>query len=126
MRRVAVGMIVIVCGLWGAFTGWEPRGALQAQQVQAQQIQAQQVQPAVKPLVLSDGLIALSSDTADGHQQVVVIDSKTKGMSVYHIDHKTGTSTLKSVRNLQADLEMDEYNTDNPLPREIRAILNKR
>jgi hypothetical protein len=47
-------------------------------------------------------------------------------MSVYHIEHKTGTISLKSGRNLVADLEMDEFNTEHPLPRDVRAILNKR
>jgi hypothetical protein len=82
--------------------------------------------PAVKPLVLSEGLMALSSDTADGRQQVTVIESKKRVMSVYHIDHKSGVITLKSVRDISADLMMDEFNTDSPFPREIRAILSKR
>lgn len=90
------------------------------------QAQPAPVPASVKPLMLADGILAFSSDTADGFQQVVVIDTKTKAMSVYHIAHKTGTSTLKSARNLQADLELDEYNTENPVPREIRAMLNKR
>ena len=47
-------------------------------------------------------------------------------MSVYHIEQTTGTISLKSVRNIRADLQMDEFNTDSPLPREIRAILTKR
>lgn len=89
-------------------------------------VQAQQVPAAVKPLMLADGLMALSSDTADGFQQIAVIDSKTRVMSVYHVEHKSGSIALKSVRNLSADLEMDEFNTEQPLPRDIRAILNKR
>ena len=122
MRQVAVGFVVVIMGTLVVANGFAPRAGLHAQQVAP----INQPTPAVKPLVLSDGLIALSSDTADGHQQVVIIDSKTRGMTVYHIDHKTGTSTLKSARNIQADLEMDEFNTDSPLPREIRAVLNKR
>jgi hypothetical protein len=71
-------------------------------------------------------LIALSSDAANGPQQVAVIDPKSRVMSVYHIDHSTGMISLKSVRNIHADLLMDEFNTGNPLPREIRAILKQR
>ncbi len=116
MRQALLGIVIVTFVGLGVF-GWSnPRGQLQAQQVPA----------AVKPLVLADGLMALSSDTADGRQQVVVIDSKTRVMSVYHIEHKTGTITLMSVRSLAADLEMEEYNTGQPLPREIRAIQNKR
>jgi hypothetical protein len=116
MRNVAMGLVLITVVGLGALDWTSSRCGLQAQQIP----------PAVKPLVLADGLIALSSDTADGRQQVAVIDSKTKVMSVYHIEHKSGTITLKSVRSLLADLEMDEYNTEQPLPRDIRAILNKR
>ena len=116
MRQAIVGIcVVFLFGLGGMGLN-HPSAELNAQQVPS----------TVKPLMLADGLIALSSDTADGRQQVAVIDSKTRVMSVYHIEHKSGSISLKSVRNLAADLEMDEYNTEQPLPRDIRAILNKR
>jgi hypothetical protein len=116
MRQVVLGILVLTL-LGFVLLGWSnSRGELQAQQVP----------PAVKPLVLADGLIALSSDTADGRQQVAVIDSKTRVMSVYHIEHKTGAISLTSVRSLAADLEMEDFNTLRPFPSEIRAMLNKR
>ena len=71
-------------------------------------------------------LIALSSDISDGRQQITVIDPGSRVMSVYHIEHTSGAITLKSVRNIRSDLLMDEYNTNSPLPREIRAILKQR
>ena len=71
-------------------------------------------------------LIALSSDAAEGCQQVVVIDTQNQAMTVYHVEHEKGTISLRSVRNIHADFLMDEYNTDVPLPREIRAILKQR
>jgi len=74
----------------------------------------------------SGDLIALGSDVAEGRQQVTVIDTRSLVMTVYHIEHATGTIALKSVRNIQADLLMDEYNTASPLPREIRAILKQK
>lgn len=116
MRQAGLGIIVVIVLGLGLLEWTTSRG----------KVQAQQLPPAVKPLVLADGLIALSSDTADGHQQVAVIDSKSRVMSVYHIEHKTGTIALKSVRSLAADLEIDQYNTDSPLPQEVRAMLNKR
>lgn len=116
MRQAVLGMFLVVLVSLAVSIGNSPRT----------EVQAQQPPPAVKPLVMADGLIALSSDTADGRQQVAVIDSKTRVMSTYHIEHKTGSISLKSVRNIAADLEMEEFNTDHPLPREIRAILNKR
>ncbi len=71
-------------------------------------------------------LIALNSDVEQGRQQIVVIDTKSRVMSVYHIEHATGVISLKSVRNIHADLLMDEFNTESPLPKEIRAILDQR
>jgi hypothetical protein len=72
------------------------------------------------------GLIALGGTIVEGHQQIAVIDTKTYAMTVYHVDQTSGAISLKSVRNIQADLMMDEYNTDSPLPKEIRAILKQR
>ncbi len=74
----------------------------------------------------SSELIALSSDGPEARQQVTVIDPKTRVMSVYHISHGDGTITLMSVRSIAADLLMDEYNTNSPLPRDIRAMLSNR
>lgn len=79
--------------------------------------------PAIRP---QGNLIALNSDVEEGRQQIVVIDAKSRVMSVYHIDHATGVISLKSVRNIHADLLMDEFNTESPLPKEIRAILDQR
>ncbi len=71
-------------------------------------------------------LIALSSPAAEGRQQVVVIDPRLRSMSVYHIESATGEIALKSVRRFHWDLEMEEFNGQRPLPREIRAMLEQR
>lgn len=110
MRNTALG-VLLVAGLIGVIVGDVWRTGLHAQH----------------PLPRSTGeLIALNSDVEEGRQQIVVIDSKSRVMSVYHIDHATGVISLKSVRNIHADLLMDEFNTDSPLPKEIRAILDQR
>jgi hypothetical protein len=44
-------------------------------------------------------------------------------MCIYHVDPATGVVALKSVRNIQWDLMMDEFNGVSPLPREIRSML---
>ncbi len=71
-------------------------------------------------------LITLTSTTPDNRQQLIVIDPRTRAMSVYHIDTTTGVVSLKSVRNFQYDLLMSEFNCVSPMPREIRAMLEKR
>lgn len=72
----------------------------------------------------SGDLIALSAEGASGHQQIAIVNSRTQVLGIYHVAYDTGEITLKSVRNMEADLKMDEFNTANPLPREIRAMLS--
>ena len=76
--------------------------------------------------VPSSELIALNSENADGNQQVVLIDPKSHVMSVYHVARSSGTITLRSVRNVHWDLQMDEFNSGTPSPQEIRAMLDSR
>ncbi|MEQ8790284.1 MAG: hypothetical protein RIC55_28570 [Pirellulaceae bacterium] len=71
-------------------------------------------------------LIALSHDLGEGRQQVTVIDPKMRVMAVYHVDPTSGEITLKSVRNIHWDLQMEEFNGVNPSPRDIRALLEQR
>ena len=78
------------------------------------------------PVAPTGQLIALTSDIPGTHQQITVIDAKSRIMSVYHVANATGVISLKSVRNISADLMMDEFNTESPLPREIRAILSSK
>jgi len=76
---------------------------------------------------VQDGqLIAFTSDSAEGVQQLIVIDPKTHVLSVYHVPRSTGQVKLKSVRNIHWDLQMDEFNGEAPSPREIRSLLKPR
>jgi hypothetical protein len=71
-------------------------------------------------------LIALSADSGKGFQQVTLIDPKRRVMSVYHIDFASGEIALKSVRNVNWDLQMEEFNGISPSPREIRNLHERR
>jgi hypothetical protein len=70
----------------------------------------------------SADLLALSHDGGDGRQQITVVDPKQRVMAVYHIDRATGALALKSVRSLQWDLQIEDYNSSSPAPRDIRAL----
>jgi hypothetical protein len=70
-------------------------------------------------------LLALSMDV-EGRQQVTVVDPRRQVMAVYHIDRNTGSITLRSVRNVQWDMVMEDFNSGNPTPREIRSIADQR
>lgn len=70
----------------------------------------------------SPDLMAMSHEGGDGRQQITVIDPKQRVMAVYHVDRATGGLALKSVRNLTWDLQIEDYNSGSPAPRDIRAL----
>lgn len=74
----------------------------------------------------SDSLVALSFDLGEGRQQVTLVDPKTRVLAVYHIDRATGALNLRSVRQVHWDMQMDEFNSGSPTPREIRALAERR
>jgi hypothetical protein len=78
--------------------------------------------PAQDRVANSPDLLALSHDGGDGRQQITVVDPRQKVMAVYHVDRATGALALKSVRNLQWDLQIEDYNSTSPAPRDIRAL----
>jgi hypothetical protein len=117
MRNVVLGIVAGFVVVW----------VFSSSERQPNQLFAQYPATAGADAVSASGdLIALGSDVAEGRQQVTVIDPRSLVMTVYHVEHATGTISLKSVRNIRADLLMDVYNTASPLPREIRAILKQK
>jgi hypothetical protein len=70
--------------------------------------------------------LALWSDGNGGPPQLLVLDSRTRALAVYHVDRASGQVVLKSARNLQADLLLDEFNSGEPSPQEIRSLLPPR
>jgi hypothetical protein len=59
----------------------------------------------------------------DGTQQLVLVDTSIKSIAVYQVAPTTGVITLRSVRRIDADFSLDEYNGSDPTPEKIRAIL---
>lgn len=74
----------------------------------------------------SDALIALSFDGGNNRQQVTIVDPKARVVAVYHIDPASGSFTLRSVRNVNWDLQMEDFNSASPTPREIRNLAEQR
>ena len=75
----------------------------------------------------ADSLLSHSVELLDGRQQITLIDSRTRAIAVYQVDPRTGALALKSVRNINWDLQMDEFNSGgNPSPKEIRSLLEQR
>lgn len=79
--------------------------------------------PAVKT---GSQLIVVPAPAAGNAQLLTVIDPKLCVMSVYRIDLTTGKIALCSVRNIRWDLQLMYLNNEDPLPHEIRALLEQR
>ncbi|MGC4003578.1 MAG: hypothetical protein QM811_10775 [Pirellulales bacterium] len=59
-------------------------------------------------------------------QVLTVVDSAARQVCVYHLDTTSGLLTLKATRSIVYDLQLKEFNTANPLPSEIRTLLEQR
>jgi hypothetical protein len=106
---VLLVLAVLVVGVVGFADAQAPRAASHERAVQDR-------------AASSPDLLALSHDGADGRQQVTIVDPRQRVMAVYHIDRVTGALQLKSVRSLQWDLQIEDYNSGSPAPRDIRAL----
>jgi hypothetical protein len=67
-------------------------------------------------------LIANVASTDGGPQIVTVIDPTQRVLAVYHVDKTSGEIALKSVRNLTWDLQLLDFNSQKPLPKDIRDM----
>ncbi len=54
---------------------------------------------------------------------ITVIDPRQRVMGIYLVDRGTGKIMLKSVRNFTWDLQMTNYDCDDPQPQDIRSGL---
>lgn len=70
--------------------------------------------------------IVVPTTLGEKTQVLTVIDPKRQALGVYHVELATGKIALRAVRNLQWDLQVAYLNNENPLPQEIRALLEQR
>jgi len=71
------------------------------------------------------GLTTVFSDVDERHGQLTLVDPRSRVVGVYHIDRSTGEISLKSVRNVNWDLQMMQFNSKTPLPQEIQGMLKQ-
>jgi len=111
MRVAVVAALVLVGWLSGSVLGIPYDGA-----------------PAVStaPVGPNQGLMTIASPPQEGQQMFTVIDSATRAMAVYHVDLKSGQTTLRSVRNLHWDLQLEDFNSVTPKAREVRIQVQGR
>ncbi len=71
----------------------------------------------------SEGVIALTVPGDAEHHGLIVVDATRQTVAVYHVHDETGQIALKSVRQIGWDLELTDFNSDSPLPGQIRSLL---
>lgn len=59
----------------------------------------------------------------DVRHVLVVVDTAQKQVAIYHVDAATGTLTLKSSRDISADLQVGDFNAQEPKPAALRKML---
>lgn len=60
---------------------------------------------------------------SNGSQQIVLVDPAKMTLAVYHVEPNKGDVQLKSVRRLDADFALEEFNLSEPTPTTIRKNL---
>ncbi|MDZ4851836.1 MAG: hypothetical protein SGI77_21310 [Pirellulaceae bacterium] len=73
----------------------------------------------------NEAMLMHSGITSSGANQVILVDSTRRVLAVYAIAPDTGVIQLKSVRNLAADFQLEEFNGSDPSPAKVRGILNQ-
>jgi hypothetical protein len=117
MKRAMLGTLCCVGLAIGAVAWAEQRGEVFTPR------------PAVAvaaPATTGAELIVIPTATGEKGQVLTVVDPRQRVLSVYHIDFGSGKIALKSVRNIQWDLQMAYLNNENPLPQDIHSLLEQR
>jgi hypothetical protein len=112
MRAAVLGALV------GAGLVWVAVGALDHRN----EVFAQRLAPYQQAESGGD-LVVVPGPVGEKGQLLTVIDQKRQTMSVYHIHQVTGKIALRSVRNIQWDLQLTYLDNEGLLPREIQALL---
>jgi predicted methyltransferase len=117
MKRMVLGTLLGLGLVTAAIAVAEQRG----------EVYAQHTTPvAATPAAAGSELIVVPTSLGEKGQMLTVVDPRQRVLSVYHIDLSNGKISLKSVRNIQWDLQMAYLNNESPLPQEIRSLLEQR
>lgn len=126
MRATAV-VTVLVAATWMALSqAGLPEGAAWAQVPSTQPAKMESPGCLVTHAGVAGDMIALSTPTQQGPQLLTIVDAKQRTVAIYHVDAATGEIALRSVRQIEWDLKLSEFNSDSPLPGEIRSLLEQR
>ncbi len=69
------------------------------------------------------GLFVSTSPIDSGRQMLLVIDPERQVLAVYHIETVSGQVSLRSTRALGYDLQLEDFNAEDPKPAAIKKML---
>jgi len=117
---VGVSMVAgaILSQMWGQPVHGQPAGFFVESPAVAPQVVVQQ--PAELPKLIVD-FVSLSPQI----RAVTVVDTEAKKIAIFHQNLTDGGLGLLSVRNIQPDLMLDEYNARSPLPSELMLEMQR-
>ena len=78
--------------------------------------------PTGVPGLASGELVTHFQEQTGGPTVVTVVDPHTHVLAVYHIARDTGAIKLRSVRHFELDLRLEEYNSGDPKPDDVRRM----
>lgn len=64
-------------------------------------------------------------ENPQGPHTALFFDPVRQVFAVYHVDSASGQIMLKSVRNVSADLRLEQFNSSNPAPKDIQSMLDE-
>jgi hypothetical protein len=117
MKRAILGTLAVVGLVMAAIAVGQQRGDVFAQRATPT--------PTIPTAVAGTELIVAPALWADKVQMLTVVDPRQRVVAVYQIELATGKIALKSVRNIQWDLQLNDMNTEAPLPQQIQSMLGK-
>ena len=128
MKKIWIGVIALIgISLTGAFflQMWEQVfGQPVGFSVDAPQVVVNQ--PAVLPKWCVDFIfLPPQGGKLPEIRVITIVDTETKRIAVYHMELATGKLWLLSVRDIQPDLMLNEFNAISPLPSELSKELQR-
>jgi hypothetical protein len=129
MKTKRYGCLLVILST-GVILGWLAFGTqVEAEQPSRPNLPAKVTLPPTNLVVrqaVGQDMLALAELVDKRFQQVTLIDSKRQVICVYHIELATGKIALRSVRKIEWDLKMTDFNGSRPLPQEIQALSEQR
>ena len=71
----------------------------------------------------TEALIVSTVPIDSGRQMLLVINTETNILAVYHIETGSGEISLRSTRAIGYDLQLEDFNAKDPKPAAIKKML---